>query len=400
VGLPKTGTTHVQAALAASRERLRAHGVLYPRVSTGPQHFLPALDFLQMRFRGVRRQQAAGTWQELAEAVGSWPGRSVISHELLSAATAEQVGRMVDQLGPDSVHLVLTVRDLSRLLPAVWQERAKNGVVESWTEFRTAVAAGPDATAPHGFWSLHDAVKVLDAWRQHLPSERMHVITLPQASTDENVLLDRLAQVLGVDPSLFVRPEEAVNASIGALELAVLRQINAAARDRMDERTYQARIKRGLVPDVLAARPGQLKVRLPASDREWVERATERLITAMSRDGVEVIGDPAELVPANFAPDAPDDPAQSGEMPAEAVAEALAEVVVELVGGLREGKPFGSSSPSGRSASAERADRWRIWRPGRYVAPGLRALSTGARAVVRRAEGLLRRTRDRRSAKT
>lgn len=331
-----------------------------------------------MSFRGIKRRQAAGTWRELTEEVRRWPGSSLVSHELFAGASAEQVGRLVEDLGGDDVHLVLTVRDLSRLLPAVWQERAKNGVVESWADFRSAVSAGPEAPEPHGFWSLHDAQKVIANWREHVVDERMHVVTLPAAGSDENALLDRFARLLGIDPRSLVVHDEAANASIGALELAVLRAVNATARDRLDARAYQAKVKRYLVPDVLAKRPKPLKVVLPDSDRAWVERFSEQVSTTLSGGSIEVIGGLDELAPTNFAPDAPDDPAQSGEFPEPVVAQALAEVLVDLL----VSPPV--SAEARRRRPAERAAVAHVERGARrHVERGVRGLGTAARSVVR-----------------
>lgn len=329
VGLPKTGTTHVQATFAANRQELADQGLLYPRLPRHPQHFQATLDFLQAGFGAIKPADVAGLWGQLADAVLAWPGSALVSHELLAGATADEVGRLVADFAPRDVHVIVGVRDLSRLLPAVWQERAKNRIVETWADFRAGAEAGPGATHAHDFWKLHDAEKVVSAWRAHVPDERIHVVTVPPSGSDPRLLLDRLAQVLGIDPVGFVVPDDAANASIGALELAVLREVNAVARQRIDRETYQSTVKRFLVPEVLARRQGQAKVTMPAADRAWLEAYTGRLVDVLGGGALDIVGELSDLTPTNISDDDPDDAA--AVYPDAAVATALAETVVDLL---------------------------------------------------------------------
>lgn len=330
VGLPKTGTTHLQATLAANRRELAAQGLLYPRAPRQPQHFLATLDFLRVRFGAISTEDVAGLWRQLVASVEAWPFRALISHELLARADSDQVARLIADFAPRDVHAVVSVRDLSRLLPAVWQERAKNRVVESWAEFRSGVATGPGAARPHDFWKLHDVEKVLAAWRPHVPDEHIHVITVPPPGADPSRLFSRLASVVGIDSTGFTVPDDAANASVGALELAVLREVNVVARERVDRATYQATVKRYLVPQVLARRPDQVKVTMPETDRPWVDAYTAHVGELLGDGRLDVVGELADLTPTNFSPVGTDS-AQHAEFPPAAVITALAETVVDLL---------------------------------------------------------------------
>ena len=56
-------------------------------------------------------------------------GTAIISHEILATASRAQVGRALESLGHGDgteVHLVLSVRDLVRQIPAEWQENVKH----------------------------------------------------------------------------------------------------------------------------------------------------------------------------------------------------------------------------------------------------------------------------------
>ena len=69
VGLPKTGTTYLQAVLAHHRDALREAGVLYPFVR--PQAmFLGAVEVRGSREKfGLTAEDVAGTWQALCDRV-------------------------------------------------------------------------------------------------------------------------------------------------------------------------------------------------------------------------------------------------------------------------------------------------------------------------------------------
>ena len=74
VGLPKTGTTYLQAVLAHHRDALREAGVLYPFVR--PQAmFLGAVEVRGSREKfGLTAEDVAGTWQALCDRVLSHAG--------------------------------------------------------------------------------------------------------------------------------------------------------------------------------------------------------------------------------------------------------------------------------------------------------------------------------------
>src|SRR5258707_10546690 len=125
IGEPKTGTTSLQQIMWRSRSELAARGVVLP--GHHPQdHFRASQDL-----RGIAKLASdpagswAGEWEILARQAQQAPKVAVISHELFSAADAEQAGRAVRSLLPGEVHVVLTVRDMATLLPAEWQETLK-----------------------------------------------------------------------------------------------------------------------------------------------------------------------------------------------------------------------------------------------------------------------------------
>lgn len=323
VGLPKTGTTHLQGLLWHNRKALAEQGFLYP--GRGQRaHWAAAMDLLGSQLPGV-----PGGWTSMLDTVRGWPHRVNISHEMLAALDPRAIERVVEALAPSEVHVVVTLRDLSRVVPATWQERAKNREIEPWPVYVDAVGEGPPGG--HRFWRLQNAAGVLRQWAAAIPSGHIHVVTVPPLGADRDVLVQRYAGVVDLDPALLSVPPKRANESLGAVEVQTLQHINAAAQEVPWE-TYRSVIKQHVVPDLLASRPDQQRVIMPAATRGWVEFETERVARAVRELGCEIVGDLADLTPVAFGPPADHTSTdRPQDVPAELVVEALSQLTVDLV---------------------------------------------------------------------
>ena len=99
---------------------------------------------------GGLQAEAIGAWDELAAAVRKAPGTAIISHEILATASRSQVKRALESVGYGSgteVHVILSVRDLVRQIPAEWQENVKHRAGLSYRDFLEA-HPGPGAGEP------------------------------------------------------------------------------------------------------------------------------------------------------------------------------------------------------------------------------------------------------------
>ena len=291
VGLPKTGTTQLQRILWDNRKNLADKGIVYP----GPEraaHYHGALDLL-----GSKRSRHPGSWASLVERARRAEGRVIISHEMLAALSDDGVASVVADLAPREVHVLVSIRDFSRIVSATWQERAKNREVEPWPEFLERVAQGPDGG--HAFWRLQDAPRIIRQWADHVPSDRIHVLTIPPLSQDPDLLLRRFAGLVGFSADDVRVPEQPANQSLGAVEIALLQRINALTGD-LDWETYRRSIKNFVVKEFLAPRKDQVRVVLPESARSWVLEETQRISDCVESVGCQVIGDLAELEPTGI----------------------------------------------------------------------------------------------------
>src|SRR5689334_18373357 len=178
IGAPKTGTSFVQDLLFHARESLAARGLCYP-AERFDEHFLAALDLMQLSWGGLERE-AVGAWDKLAGRVRECPDTAIVSHEILATASRAQVARALASLdsGGTEIHVVLSARDLVRQIPAEWQENVKHRRTTSYAEF---LADLRDPSRQQGvaswFWGVQEVPDILDRWGSTLPKERVHLVT-------------------------------------------------------------------------------------------------------------------------------------------------------------------------------------------------------------------------------
>src|SRR5918998_4134281 len=105
VGLPKTGTTYLQGLLAAHRDELRIHGVLYPFLRPGGMfHAAVEVRGSHEKF-GLDPRLVAGSWAALCDRARAYDGTAVISHEVLGGADEHEIARALAPLDGLETHV-------------------------------------------------------------------------------------------------------------------------------------------------------------------------------------------------------------------------------------------------------------------------------------------------------
>jgi len=318
LGLPKTGTSFLQGLLRENEELLASHGVHLP--AGRAQDLFTAVLYLTDRSAAWGRSPAAGrrAWNGLlAQLQARDPGAvTVVSSETLCLAHPRHVERILSDLrdsGVEEVDVVVTVRDLARQLPAEWQEGIKHGRRGSYPAFLRAVLSEPSELESRAalrrhqrFWAAQDSVAVLDRWAGRLPPERLHCVVNPLPGAPADELWRRFATALALPADLtaaVVIPRAQVNASLGAVQLEVLRRVNRRFSRRGRERSYGTVAKRLYAGRILRQQQGARLV-LPARHHEEAVRRSRRWVDAIQDRGWQVVGDLAELQPAR--PGVPD----------------------------------------------------------------------------------------------
>jgi hypothetical protein len=301
VGLPKSGTTYLQAVLGANKSRLAEHaGLLYPGASWGVQ--VDAVrDLLDANPHGVTHARTKGAWSRLVGEIQQWEGDSVISMEWLCAAKPAEARRLVESLAPRQVEVIVTTRDLGRTIPAAWQEFMRNWDTDTWPEFLSAISSDDPFSVPIAslFWSQQDIGRVLPTWRDVVDDHHIHVVTLPPPHQASGELWVRFASVLGIEPSRYDASGRAGNESVGLASSELLRRFNRLSRQQQLSWTVYAEVvKEGVAKHALAPRrPQEPALAIPAELHGWVHEQAEQQRKAIADAGVHVLGDLADLEP-------------------------------------------------------------------------------------------------------
>jgi hypothetical protein len=292
IGPYKTGTTAIQSSLHEHRAELTAAGVTYP--GTYHRQMRPSWALLG-RSRVGEADVPGGEWEEMVAEVRRAPGRVVISSEDFASARAEHARRLVDDLGPDLVHVLIVARRLDKLLPSAWQERVKSvnetRTYDAW--LREVLAEERSGGAAKVFWHNHDLEGLVRRWREVLPRERVIVLVTDEA--DRGLQPRTFEHLLGLDEGLLT-PGPHSNTSLSMERIEFCRQVNLAVESRTwvgNKRLNPAR--RAMLAGLRSAPLAEWETLIPPLPGWTVERLTrlsDQRADAVSGADATVVGDP------------------------------------------------------------------------------------------------------------
>jgi hypothetical protein len=365
VGLPKTGTTYLQALLVRHRDALREAGVLYPYLR--PQAmFLGAVEVRGSHEKfGLGAADVAGTWQALADRVRAHDGIAVISHEILGGAEPHEIAAALRPYSGLQVDVVVTARDLGRQTTAHWQEEVKLGSAASFADFERDqyLADHPEPPPRPHFWHAQDYAGALRRWSTFVPAQRVHLVTCPPPGAAPEVLWYRFAQACGieVEAAAVVDPlaEAPANISLTREAIAVLRAVNAAVAGLLTPREHTQLVKRELGEGLLTSYSGT-RPRAPASLTDVLVPAANRWRREIEASSHPVHGDLDDLSPLLAGPGEPAPDAVPPGVPDPAEVAALVEEVLRRVGQDRvDSRHDGAGNPGGLADSPRAVERLR-----------------------------------------
>jgi hypothetical protein len=327
IGEPKTGTTYLQGMLFHHQNRLQNAGVLVP--GRNLDHIRAGHDVLG-RSKTAGTHATEGAWEGLVEEIeASELPHAVISMEMLTRARDPQAARAVKAFSESTdVRVVITARQLSRLVPARWQESVQ--FRKSWTldEYVAGVFGNPrerDSGPAKHFWGLHDTPVTVRTWGKYIGVDDITVVTVPPSGSAPDLLWTRFGDALGVDLTEYPQADSA-NASLGAASAELMRRLNDALADSDMGDADHARICRrflgkSVLPHLKAQEPG---IVLPTAFSDASRALSEQLVSELRESGVRVVGDLDELLTTDLASEA--EPPTEGQVASAALA-ALAALV-------------------------------------------------------------------------
>lgn len=314
IGPRKTATTYLQRIL----QTLVQDGALDPTVY--PIHTRDRIDHNQVpglidlaREAGAIglqedawRDQDGSDARALLAAVEAAPGDVILSAEAMSVLPAQGAASVVTALAPAPVDVVITARDLGRVLPSSWQQHMRNGNFEAYADYlalrsEERRSRSYETELHRGFWRAYRYADLATRWR-HAGARSVSIVTVPPAGSPSDTVWRRFvdaAQVTSLPPVAPDVPDDRANVSLTGSETFAIYGFNLAARaagqGRRDVRAaHRALIRRGWLerPD-RGARLG-LPSDLQPLVAQWASEDTD----AIAQTQIPILGDLGDLAVA------------------------------------------------------------------------------------------------------
>ena len=305
VGMPKTGTTYLQSVLHASADELARQGVVMLPPSRREAFWLS----LAVRDAVNQRRDPPAARSALTRFADDLAAcevpTAVVSDELIGGAVDDQVARLVAACGDREVHVLLTARRLSRLLPSTWQQRVKQGGETPDLEAFLDQVTAQEGRMAERWWEQRGLRQVVERWGRHVPAGRIHVVTMPETG-DPRDLLVRAAEPLGLSAA-GLGGASSSNPSLGHAQAEVLRRVRERIPGALVNRHDFVPLAKGWLSEQHLAPQDGTAPRMPARFRGWCEAEAADTARRLREAGVVGHGDLDDLQPtdADFADTTP-----------------------------------------------------------------------------------------------
>ncbi len=387
IGPPKTGTTSLQSAFHAGRREVSAQGVHYAGPRRSPMSAARAVSGLINPATG--RASPPKAWRDLVTEVrrASEP-RTLISSEYLSRAGADAIRTVVDDLGTDRVHVVATLRPLTRIMPSQWQQGVRNGATVSYEAWLRSIFEKPSSKAAESFWLRHRHDALVARWAAAAGTDRVTVVVLDD--DDQSLVLRVFERLLGLTEGTLAADRDLSNRSLNQPEIEFLRGFNARFRAaRLSRPLYHQVVTRGAAFHMRARTPGpgEPRIETPAWALERAQETAEEMVAAIVASGVRLVGDPRHLTaPPRIA--SPGD-ARDDVVPLDvAVTGAMGVLIGSGVTGLDPIRGIESEEGEGGSEAIELESASTAQLMGTLARRGRATAARGLRAARRRVAGM------------
>jgi len=261
------------------------------------------------RTDGARKPDSR-LWKRTTRDARSWPRRTVLSSEFLAEAGDEAARRIVQEVGPNRIRVVITLRNFARILPSAWQQNLKSGFQTPYQEWvRRMLFDDDEATLNTIFWKRHRHDLLVRRWADITSPERVTVVVVDEAN--RNGIFTSFECLLGLREGTLAQHAGAVtNRSMTLAEAEFLRRLNVSVGGAPGWAAYRDAIHDGMEKGLVEGRiPGDDEPRLQTP--QWaLDRAAcfaHQFVDAIEECGVGVVGDLAVLRSHVTGPEAPAD---------------------------------------------------------------------------------------------
>ncbi len=300
IGTRKSGTSYLQKALRESDRELASQGL--------DLTFKTRKGHVERQLVPLKQYAATGDAELARQAVEPMVRRIAAHPELRHLVTLEDLAElpqpvadaMAGALRDHELHLVVTARHWGATIPSEWQQCVKERDTVSYRDFITAIQRRTPAAEQ--FLERQDLPRLLRRWGGSLDASRVHVVAVPPSSrTGEGSLVDLFCGLLGVDPASLRLPPGRINASISLDQAELLRRVNLELGDRLpfEDGSYQVGVREWLTRGTLMKHYTS-PIRIPHDFGDWCLEEIRAQHAGIVDLGVDLVGDPADLLPSTL----------------------------------------------------------------------------------------------------
>jgi hypothetical protein len=293
VGVHKTGSTALQAALATARPELAKHGVIYPGSANAHHSAAWAVTERSFGFGDEAQPPDPRNWRRLSRRIRRHRGRAIVSSEFFGRMAPPDIRTVVAGLGGDRVHVLIAVRPLAELLPSSWQQYLKGGLTADYGEWLQAVLGPGRSQYTPAFWTRANFAKVIRRWSSVVPPARITAVVL---DPDDRQLVDRtVAELVDIPAEVIANNYGggASNRSLTAAEAELLRHINLMAAGSIGWKAYSENIRHGAIRTIVETRQppaDEPRINTPQWALDEALKRQRKDLRRLRRSGVDLRG--------------------------------------------------------------------------------------------------------------
>jgi hypothetical protein len=292
IGPHKTGTTTVQSAFHNRRKRLLAQNVRYAgRIR---QVYREARTIVGSDGVPGRRPPDMKVWDALVtEVVEAEEPRVVVSSEAFAGADDDIAARVIRELGKGrALHVVVTLRPLTKILPSQWQQFVQNGRRTRYDDWLNEIFT-KEGERIGTFWRRHDHGALVRRWSAAAGPGNLTVVVADE--NDRDMVIRTFERFIAVTPgTLQPRPSD-VNRSLTMSEIELVRQVNRIIRDEPWATTSLAQVIKDGVSDGMGRKrrpgPDEPQITTPRWALERAAGIAQESVDTIRSLGVRVVGD-------------------------------------------------------------------------------------------------------------
>jgi hypothetical protein len=304
----KSGTTFIQHGILAKLDELSAAGWCYP------MQFAPARGAInhERAIYGLvgaeipwvdeaTQRQMQPQWQKLKAEIDQTELPILLSAEALAVMLEPGIKLLLSQLPKREIKVVITARDLARVLPSSWQQSVRNGRPYSYEEYFERIKRAKELplteSVGSNFWRSYELNAVVARWSKFVPLENISIVTVPRKQSADS-LWSRFITATGLPlaKSEPIFDDKRAHTAISWPEAEVLNELNQKWQREKRPPKLRNQLRRRIVQEGFQQRTDRgrsIGLTAPWLElaKSWADADVAKLLAA----NVQLIGDPADL---------------------------------------------------------------------------------------------------------